>query len=597
LSGFVAIIWTQESAPTDEIDTLAKAYTDLRGPALEQRLSAAGRVDAIRFESWPSRHPAVERRSDSWALAVGAIHHDQPLLSSRLEDLEGQFALLIYDAQSGAVTVASDPFGMQALYWARRDGTTYVSTSCLTLARHLQAPLSEIGVHTYLRTGMQFGALTNWEGISRLDPATSLRFEQDRLNVEQYWRPELDGRIGGLDLERAAGHCIEVAAELFARCFGGAPTWADLTAGFDTRLLTLLMDHAGVELHAETRRTTRSLDPIIAERVARAAGWDWQALEVPREWLPQLRELAPVALGWGDGNIDVLTLSRDLWVHRLLGRERPSLLNGVGGDHFRSHAWRQEFFLEGRSSRVNWDNLLDMRLIHSMDTSVFARDPTADVRDHIQQRMRTWAAPYSSELNTVQLDVMHAYKQTGHAGAYCSADGGYLQAHLPYYLKPVFSAAFSTNFKLRNHHRLMRAMIHRLNPAVARLPTDSGGPAGPWRWRNVHRFAPYYAQLGRRAINKIGERLIGRPVWPISGVVRPWLRQASARYVAELELRPETMLSGHLYDGGRLGAAMAKAQSEETTSEAIGRIVTIELALRAVQGSTVQPGTPQSRSE
>lgn len=579
MSGFVAIVGPRSPHRSAEIEAFVEAYVAVRGSGPTSPNSAP-QVEAVHFDA-PSRPTPHEEQADgSWAFIVGDVHVERSLLAADLVELDGQFALVRYSADQEELVVATDPFGMQPLYHAARNGTSYLSTSALSIARHLSLPLDDLGVHTYLRCGHQFGALTNWQGLSRLEPGTAMVFRNDSTRRFRYWKPEVDDGVARLDFEAAVDHCIRVAQDVFQRMYSAASTWSDLTAGYDTRMMNLLMSSAGVDIHPETRQTARRLDPIIAEKVSRAAGWDWTCLELPRTWAEDIQGLVPIAVGWGDAHLDALNLARDLWAHRELSLQRPLLLNGLGADHFRGHAWRQEFLREGRSNRVNLDNLVDMRLMHPMDTALFADDPTRGVRDDVRRRVDEWREPHRSELNTVQLDLLLAYKNTGHAGAYSSADGHYLTARLPCYLKPIFTTAFSTSHRFRNHHRLMRAIIGRLNPAVARIATDSGGPAEPWRWTNLHRFLPYYAQLARRAANKASEGLIGRALWPIAGSRPQWVEEGTRRYVASLELTPSSMLSGSLYDRRSLESLLESVHRGGSITDELGRILTVELALR-----------------
>jgi hypothetical protein len=201
--------------------------------------------------------------------------------------------------------------------------------------------------------------------------------------------------------------------------------------------------------------------------------------------------------------------------------------------------------------------------------------------------MKAWAEPYSDEPNTTQLDVMYAYKMMGHFGAYASADGGFLVSELPFYFKPIFDAAFSSPHGHRDHHKLMRHMIWRLDPELAAISTTTGGPAMPWRAGNLHRVAPYYAQIGRKALNKISQRAVGRPILPAGAqdfYCEAPARQAAIRSVLGSDA-PETddMRSAPLFDRGELSGLLERAQEPGFGETGVlGRVLTVELALRAL---------------
>ena len=581
MTGLVAIVSHDSSRPVsrEEIDELVADYEALRG-ASDRLIEGADSRAAVAVLG-PVRHlqGAVSREGEAWAAVAGHVIGGSPL-HGRLEDLDGQFGLVRLDGSEAVV--ATDPFAMQALYVAERDGKTYVSTSSLALARHLRAAPSHQDFLAFLRAGYHFGTQTLWEGVERLNPGTVLSIGDKGSERRVYWRPERDEGIARLGLEEAVSTAIETAVETYRTWLEpSAPAWADLTGGYDTRLLALLLREAGLELDTNTRGDDLGSDRRIAHQLAELTGWRLLDLTVPSDWAKELSSMLPLAVAWADGTLEVLELSWVLWTHERLSREHPRLLIGGGGEHFRGFAWRQEFLRGGRSTEVRFDNWLNMRMLHPMDVSLFAEDPTPAVRDDFEARMRVWVAPYSSELNTTQLDVMYAYKVTGHFGTYRSADAAFLDARLPFYLKPIFTTAFSTSYRHRDGHRLMRHMIARLDPRVAAVATSTGGPAAPRRPMNLHRFVPYYTQLGRKALNKVTLRAFGRSLAPER--VRSWWCPAPARRAAidalgsgELRVGPllNTDAVERLFDDAR------RADFRQTTI--LGRVLTAELALQAV---------------
>jgi hypothetical protein len=590
-AGFVGVIGHGGDHSIEaEAQALSKDYETLRGAGHRVFLRAGEWASTVGFRNRPFD---VELPTDGrgWALAAGAVHISAYPTGSGAGGIEGQFALITYDEALKTVVVVSDPFGMHGLYLARRDGRLYFSTSVLALARHLRAKPSLLGLRIYLRAGYHFGSTTNWEGIERIDPAVLLTLTPERMERHVYWRPTVDRDVARLRFVSAVDHCIEVATDACRSLFAQTPpAWADLSGGYDTRLLALLLDRAGVAFETNTRGRPHVPDIPIAREVARKAGWKWLPLMLPEEWDALLPSFLPVALAWGDGNLDAVELSRVLWAHEELARKRTGLISGGGGEHYRGFAWRQEFFRAGRSSRVNMDNWLDMRLLHPLNTTILASDPTAEVRADFADRMQRRAEPYSDERNTTQLDVMYAYKMTGHFGAFLSADGAYLTSCLPFYFRTIFEAAFSTSHHHRGHHRLMRHMIQRLSPSLAAVETSTGGPAQPWRARNLHRFGPYYVDVARRAVAKLSHRAVGRAFLAPRRAPNPSATRARGVLVSELRangiLGPPEMRSAPLYNRRAFVEWLEHADQPAFQDEAlIGRVITVELALRAVDAA------------
>ena len=588
MRGLVAIVALEPGARIDqrEVEGLATAYESLRGGREREEASAPDRVHAILLGR-KGEDSAITRHGTSWAAVAGRAY-GASIPGAPLEDLDGQFALVAFDGDRDRITVATDPFGLQSLYISRRNGRLYASTSCLALAKHLRSRPDRFGLEVFLRAGYHFGSRTSWEGIERLEPGECLTVGPDGSSQRRYWQPAVDEDIRHLGFRETVAHCLEIAAETYGRYFadrGG--TWIDLTGGYDTRLLALELAGEGTTFAANTRGDPDGGDRRLAHELARAAGWELLDLTTRPSWNQQLPDMLPVALAWGDGNLEVLELSWVLSAHAELARRQRSLLIAGGGEHYRGFAWRQEFLAAGKSNRVKMDNWLDMRLLHPMDTGLFAADPTNAARSDFETRMSTWAEPYAEEPNTTQLDVMYAYKMTGHFGAYLSADGAFLDSELPFYFRPIFSAAFSSPHAHRDNHRLMRHMMWHLDPRLASVSTTTGGPAIPWRPTNLHRFVPYYGQLAHKALNKMSQRSIGRqllPLPPQDFYCPANARRAAMNFVArDGELRADSLRSAPLFDRRGLDALLERASAPGFEETAIlGRVLTVELALRAL---------------
>jgi Glutamine amidotransferase domain len=592
MSGLVAIVSSDPREPVDEslLEGFTRTYEELRGVGAA-RTAAGPRVRVALLSASADEPPELEGDSDAWCAVVGRAYSPTSLAESRLNEIDGQFALVSYDGRTDEIRIATDAFGMQALYVAVRGSRLYVSTSVLALATFVRAAPNRFALEVFLRAGYHFGALTNWEGIERVEPGTCITVAAGQVSRHVYWRPAVDRSVASMSLAEAADHCAELAASEFGRRYADRePLWVDLTGGFDSRLLALLLDRAGAEFVCNTRGASDDADRSIAGEIAEVKQWELFDPVLPRDWADTLPGFLPHALAWGDGNLEVLELAWVLWVHRKMGTRLPVLMIGGGGEHWRGFAWSQEFLQAGRSTNVNMRNWIDMRLLHPMDLTVLARDPTPAIRDDFRARMLAWSSPYSQERNTVQLDILYAYKMTGHFGAYRSADAGYLLSELPFYLKEPWAAAISVDHRSRANHRLMRQVISRLDPAAASIRTTSGGPAVPWRPGTMHRFAPYYARIARRAVTKLAQVTLGRPFLALPEDDW-WLPPAARRAVINVlghdaGDRRNGMRSLSLYDVRALEDFFATPPADGSgDAELLGRIVTVELALRAADAS------------
>ena len=590
MSGLVSVIPLPGAPPVSEaeIEALAADYEALRGPGRRAVWCGDEHGRAITYAG-PVATPGPSREAPGWMAIAGALHPARPWTGSHraeLDEADGQFALVGHDGESRETVVATDPFGMYALFVTEAAGRLYVSTSAIALARHRRPSASREGILAFLLLGYQFGPKTHWTGIRRLEPGTCIVVSKTAVREETYWRPTIDPRIARMRMAEVVDEALDAATATMRSQFGGHEPWVDLTGGMDSRLLCLLLEAGGVRFKTNTRETRMPGDLDLARQVAQAAGWTWRYPRLPETWPAMIPERLRESLAWGDGQLEVLQLSRVLWAHEMLAAEGPhTLLSGGGGEHFQFWAWQSELLNAGRSNRPNLERWVNLQLLKTVDASMLAGNARDDVRADLLTVLRPRLEPYRSERNTTQLDALFAYRSTGHFGAYRSADGAHLEARLPFYLKPVFSVAFSADYRLRNGHELMKHMIHRLNPTIAAIPTTRGGPALPWRPWRAHRFLPYYAVLGRKGINKVSGRLLGRIVFPAQSDYE-WQIDANRAVIGSLagdgildraQMRIAPLLEPAAFD--RFVEAADDPGFHGTMM--LGRLLTAELALRA----------------
>lgn len=591
MAGLVAVIAAGPDDPVspDELDALVRCYRSLRGEAEHARVQAGALGLASLLGRVGDTSLGVERGEQSWAIHVGSLHVDDGNADhSAAHSLDGQFALVRYRESPDELDVLSDPFGLQALYVAHRNRRSYVSTSVLALAKHLRLRPSRRGLEIFLRSGPHFGELTNWEGATRVPPATEISFGQVR-RTRRYWRPEIEGRLAGMNHRAAAEECVERAAASFHDRFSpSGDSWCDLTGGYDTRLGALLLRRAGVRFTTTTNGPRDEPDVMIARDIAARSGWQWTRGTLPAEWPALCERALPTAVAWGDGMLEVTQLAEVMALQSACARDATALFSGGGGEHWRDYAWKQEIPFGGRTTRVNFDRWVAVRFLHPIDVSVFRSDPTAVTRANLIQRCRDWVTPYAGELNSTQLDVLYALKSMAHFGAYQSAARGTVRVELPFYAKPVFTAAFSVAPRHRNWHRLARAAIELLDPEIAGLPTTHGDPAAPLRPTNAHRFLPFVAGRAKGAVRKLTQNVPGPTLGMLhvrtSEEVMSARGRALAQFIAKTHADPSHMRSGPLYDATALRRLVYSTSAVTHGWRTLGRIITAELALEAADG-------------
>jgi asparagine synthase (glutamine-hydrolysing) len=115
-----------------------------------------------------------------------------------LEELNGNYTLLLYDETRRRFAICTDRFGTVPIYWTQTDDTVVFSTNIQYLPFHpaVDTAYYPAYLHEYLAFRCTFGVRTPLEGIEKLEPGTitSIMLEERSIRTEQYWRPHYEPR-------------------------------------------------------------------------------------------------------------------------------------------------------------------------------------------------------------------------------------------------------------------------------------------------------------------------------------------------------------------------------------------------------------------
>ncbi len=611
MSGFALIFDSQEPiTPNDQSFIAFKEAVASYKQLYSTYSEVAGRqCRAVKFDTPSTLHHGVvvDEQTGSWLLAVGTVIDSQNItndgnLSSiltnylkqgqaALQSLDGQFALIIYNKLTNSLVVVSDPLGLISVFYARHGNRVYVATSALAIAKIIHATPNEYGIYLFLTTGNVFDKLTLWQEVERLLPGTVLEITPAGNTESVYWLPTVEDEIAKLSLDEALDCMFNVLSRVTKDYLKREKmTWADLTGGFDSRLVTMMMHYSGLSFKCSCQGPVASPDVRISSYIAQKLNWDYQHFMLPDEWGSERYQAFARALGKGDGHLDLFKLTSVLWDQDQRALEYNTSIWGLGGELWRGTIWKQEYWNVGRIASVNYDRLIDYRVMRPMDYSVFNNIASIrQVREELKLMMKSIGDRYADLPNTVKLDCIFAYKTTGHTGSHMSAVMGQQRAISPLYFKESVMHAVSTHFKWRNHSRLVRLLIEKVNPVLANIETTGGGPATPMRVANCYRFIPYWFLLGKQLIRKTSRKFLGRSLLPranneFATYPQTYWRRVTLDYIEQDNILKYTQMhSGRLYDAERLADFLKQARTEGFGQETLlSRILTVEMALRSV---------------
>lgn len=119
------------------------------------------------------------------------------------QELEGAFALVIWDARTGAVVCARDGIGMHPLFWTRMSGGVVISPSIDALLAHpgVSRGLNRPALADHLAQRWPIPEETYYTAIRRVVPGHVVRLdtERDGQHVRRFWTPTEPSVDGAAD--------------------------------------------------------------------------------------------------------------------------------------------------------------------------------------------------------------------------------------------------------------------------------------------------------------------------------------------------------------------------------------------------------------
>lgn len=604
MSGF-AVMFDRDSeqGPGGEFESLLQCVQEYKGLRVPPARISKGHVHAAKLDSRGSLHPGVtvDDATGSWLIAAGTVVDTQQVLpdgalSLLLQDylvhgltvfsrLDGVFALVVWDNRNRKLSIVSDPFGYFSVFYGERGSRTFIATSALAVARQIQSAPSKLGVHSFLRTGKVFDDTTLWRDVKRVRAATVLEFGDGGLRESTYWTPKVDSALSKLSLADAVDTAAQVLPDILKRNLSReGKVWSDLTGGYDTRLLVMLLERAGLPFKANFVGPRTHPDVVIAEEIVKRMNLEHQHFELPGNWPKEAPRYLKEAVQRGDGHLNALLLLRPLWVHYQERGQLTTLLSGLGGEMWRGINWWSERAALGKSTLVHYERQL-WSVMHPVPNEVFARESEPFVQAELRRLFAQEGERCPEAPNTFKLDRVWTFRETAHTGAWTSFAAGLLRVVPALFSKDIISLVMSLDYRWRVHNSLVKHMLYKYRPVLADLEVEGRGPALPLRLDNWYRFIPSQLSWSRKALNKLGQVTLQKSLWPAN---RPtgyseleWRREIQRFADTENIFRPSSMRSGALYHPEQLEFFLAQAQTEEFKhDEFLGRIITVELALR-----------------
>ncbi|HSG49579.1 MAG TPA: asparagine synthase (glutamine-hydrolyzing) [Longimicrobiales bacterium] len=292
--------------------------------------------EVYNFRELARRHDLERRhhfrsRTDTEVL----LHLYREMGMEMLGELNGMFALALWDAREDALFLARDRYGIKPLFWQRDDTRLRFGSEIKAILQDPEVPrqTSLQAMHDYLTLGYVPGAQTAFSGIHELPPAHWMRVGHDGAATLRRWWELPFGEDDSLQEGAVAQHALSLMDRAVERrLVADVPVGVLLSGGMDSSAVTALMRrHVRGPIHTyAVGFDDASFDERDAARtVARHLGTEHREVVVTAE---RVRELIPGYLRWIDEPYADGSAIPTWCVSRLAKGEVVVLLSGEGGD-------------------------------------------------------------------------------------------------------------------------------------------------------------------------------------------------------------------------------------------------------------------------
>jgi hypothetical protein len=552
----------------------------------------------VRVAAWPRRaKPGLAAASSgrrwliasgSWFADDGTQVGDEAALLRALSDrgaeavasgLEGFFALVFGDDHEA--TIVTEPIGSRHVYVRDGDGVTAAGTSALVLAALDDTALDPIGCQEFLATGVMYEDRTPYAAVRALPPASVVALDAGRWRVSaRSWsirrlQPET---LDAGEAVEAFGSAMLAVGRRLARAF--ARPVADLTAGWDSRILCAFLRGSAVSFETTVTGTDDEPDVVLSTRIAERLGL--RHLVIPAGAAPDFDEILR-SLTLTDGLCNALGYARVYRVHRELAQRFDASLNGSFGEVARGYWWELLGPAPAASAPLDAEHIARRR--YAAGAPTLALWPTAERIEpvpHFAGVLRRLDgeladAPLSFRLDRAYLRMRMRCWQ----GRIASSTDRLWPCLSPLIFRSALEPLLRTKADARLRNRFARRVLARFAPDLARLPLESGGPALPMTPWNAWRFLPEAFGFAGKVVRKLtGHRTYARTLEETAAPRLALWRDDCVRDA----LDPQRMeLSAHV-DRGALAGLLAATRAPEFEHELVfGNLLALELGLRRLR--------------
>jgi len=159
-----------------------------------------------------------------WILHAGVV---------ALRQIVGDYSLALWNSATKRLVAARDAFGVKTLYYAMTDGRLLVSTHAAAITQSGRYDRSFLA--QFLFTGRSDQELTAFSDVTAIPAGRGAVYEDGRMRIETYWRPDMIGPQYQIDAPEATNQFRDLFFDAIrTRVMTDRPVWSRLSGGVDS---------------------------------------------------------------------------------------------------------------------------------------------------------------------------------------------------------------------------------------------------------------------------------------------------------------------------------------------------------------------------
>jgi len=554
--------------------------------ALEGRLWACFfgeffNADELRRQAFGEKHQEAGGSLAELILALYQRHG-----TGFIRDLDGQFALAIWDGERGRLVVANDRFGLYPVYYAHYNHKLLFAPEMkgILADADFERCLNLTALAEFMRFQRLLGDKTFFEGLHLLPYASLLQFEPatDSLKVEHYWDfDQTPAWPAGADFDDAVAETGRLLRRAVNRRAGGdLRVGVYLSGGLDSRTVLGFIQREHFPITSITYGVPGCRDAIYAAKIARRVGSDHHFFPQPDgRWIPELvdfhLEVTEGFIPFIHGHAGpTLEPARELIDVNLTGFDGDQIIGARGVLYAgpATHAADDVAFIAHMFTNLNqhfsWPGITEAeeKLLYTPET--YAR-----VRDRAFESLAHEFNKFAQFEPARRVDYLMAIYQGSRLSNYNLVyQRAFFEVRYPFVDNQLMDLVHSMPMEYRLRDRLYLAVINREIPNVTWVPRDTDEKLLTDR-RLIREAHGLWQRVRRRAFGLTARTIHEDP--------ENWLRHDAREWAESILFDPRTLERG-IFNPAFLRSIFERHMSgrEIHTIGKIAPLITFEMMLR-----------------